>query len=272
MAEAIIIIFITPLMTAYFSSVFLKEPFSRKQLYAGLVSFVGIIIVTDPLSFGTLPPTSAPDGGQGGHGKSVTGLDVTSFQRFSAIGLAIVSDFAAAGAFTFIRVVGTRVHTLISVNYYAMLTTIMSFLLLVLPIFPDVGFRLPHGIREWLLLVGIGVFGFLLQFLMTAALVMDKSARATNMMYSQIVFALLLDWVIWGTVPGTLSWIGGAVVVAGVVWGAMIKEELKPVDEEYGAVPQDDNEEEGANDQVSGGPHLRGEDHSEEDVDDLPKQ
>jgi len=33
------------------------------------------------------------------------------------------------------------------------------------------------------------------------------------MMYVQIIFALGLDWGVWGVWPGVWSWVGGAVVV-----------------------------------------------------------
>lgn len=235
MAEAIIIIFITPLMTAYASSLFLGEPFSRKQLFSGLVSFLGIIIVADPLGLSSKSINSSNP-----HDGSVYGGKVTAAQRFSAITLGILSDFAAAGAYTSMRIIGKRAHTLISVNYYAILTTVLSGFILAMPISDSVSFRLPHGMREWLLLLGIGVFGFLLQSLLTVALVMDKSSRATNMMYSQIVFAVLLDWMIWGTIPTWTSWFGGAIVVAAVVWGSMQVEQTKSEsknDAEYQAVP-----------------------------------
>lgn len=78
---------------------------------------------------------------------------------------------------------------------------------------------------------------------MTAALVIDRSSKTTNMMYSQIVFALTLDWAIWGTVPTWTSWIGGAVVVSSVIWGSIQKDESKAGgDEEYAMVPAEDLE------------------------------
>jgi drug/metabolite transporter (DMT)-like permease len=56
---------------------------------------------------------------------------------------------------------------------------------------------------------------------MTAGLVRDHSSRATNVMYSSVVFALILDWAIWGVLPGTWSAIGGLIVVSATFWGAM---------------------------------------------------
>jgi drug/metabolite transporter (DMT)-like permease len=108
-----------------------------------------------------------------------------------------------------------------------------------------VSFLLPHGFREWGLLIGLGIFGFFLQFLMTSGLVKDKSSRATNMMYSSVVFGLLADFAIWGVVPGWLSWFGGSIVTAATVWGSIQKGDAgvqkaeASRDEEYAIVPGD---------------------------------
>ena len=239
MTEAIIIIFITPILTGYASSLFLGERFSRKQFLAGVICFLGIIVVADPLGLSSKSLNADQQPGQ----DSTSSAEVTTFQRFSAIAFGLLADFAAAGAYTFIRLIGNKTHTLISVNYYAIFATVLSGIILVLPMFPDVNFRPPRGGREWVLLGGIGVFGFLLQFLMTAALVINGSSKTTNMLYSQIIFALTLDWVIWGTVPTWTGWIGGAVVVSSVIWGSMEKDEGKEqLDEEYLAIPPEDFE------------------------------
>jgi len=59
---------------------------------------------------------------------------------------------------------------------------------------------------------------------MTAGLQADKSSRATNMMYIQIVFAVLLDWAVWGVWPVFWTWIGGGIVVASTLWVAVGRE------------------------------------------------
>jgi drug/metabolite transporter (DMT)-like permease len=146
---------------------------------------------------------------------------VTAAQRLTAVLVGLLGVVGAVCAYTTIRVIGLRAHPLISVNYYGFIATTFSGLVLLLPIFPDISFRLPHGYREWGLLIGLGIFGFFLQFLMTAGLVKDKSSKATNMMYSSVVFGLGLDYAICGAVPGWTSWAGGAIVVAATLWGAM---------------------------------------------------
>lgn len=127
----------------------------------------------------------------------------------------------ASAAYTLIRVIGSRAHALISVNYFALISTIGSAgALLVLP---GMGFVMPRGAREWLLLSLLGVLGFVLQFLLTAGLQLDRTSKATSMLYTGILFALAFDWAIWGVFPGFWSCIGGAVVIASTLWSALQK-------------------------------------------------
>ena len=149
--------------------------------------------------------------------------DVSHTQRLIAIGVSVLGIFGAAGAYTTIRIIGSRAHALMSVNYFAMLGTAGSALALL--VIPGIGFTMPHGAREWILLVFLGVLGFVLQFLLTAGLQLDKSSKATSMLYSQIVFALLFDWAIWGALPGGWSLFGGGIVIASTLWSALQKTE-----------------------------------------------
>ena len=48
------------------------------------------------------------------------------------------------------------------------------------------------------------------------------------MMYFQIVFAVGLDWGIWGVLPDAWSYAGGAVITASTIWAAMLKVDDKP--------------------------------------------
>ena len=100
-------------------------------------------------------------------------------QRTIAVICSILGTFAAATAYSTIRVIGKRVHSLISVNYFAGLSTIASCLIIL--VHPDLEFIFPKGALQWTLLVIIGISGFLLQFLLTEGLQREKGGRATNM-------------------------------------------------------------------------------------------
>jgi drug/metabolite transporter (DMT)-like permease len=94
-----------------------------------------------------------------------------------------------------------------------------------------------------LLLIYIGVSGFLLQFLLTEGLQREKAGRATNLIvssshdmsgylshvlmicqYTQLVFALIIERVVWGTIPPPESFLGGALILAGAIWVSLQKQ------------------------------------------------
>ncbi|KAK2007423.1 hypothetical protein LZ32DRAFT_632321 [Colletotrichum eremochloae] len=88
---------------------------------------------------------------------------------------------------------GTRAHPLLTVNYFScsvfVVTTFFSFFI------PEV--ILPTTIGSWCLLVAVGIIGLCMEYLLTAGLGSDDSPSATVMIYSQVIWALLLDWLIW---------------------------------------------------------------------------
>jgi drug/metabolite transporter (DMT)-like permease len=180
-------------------------------MLAGITSFLGVIIMADPLSLYTSSYFPSPS------------TQITSMNRMTATVLALYSVFATTGAFVIIRLINNRAHPLIQVNYYSLCSTLISSLLLLIPTRLEEKQHtfLPSTLREGLLLACVGICGFMLQFLMTAGLQADPSSRATNMMYIQIMFAMALDWSIWERVPGWGSLGGEAVVLSGVIWGCI---------------------------------------------------
>ena len=167
--------------------------------------------------------------------------NVTSAQRLSAVGVALIGVLGAACAYTTIRWIGKRAHPLISVNYFAAWSTIVSTVALLA--IPGISFRLPASLRQWIYLLFLGICGFVMQFLLTAGLQYEKSSRATNMVYTQMLFALAFDKIVWGTVPGTLSIIGSSLILGSALYIAVLNNKKKETkcrdgsrDEEVGSV------------------------------------
>lgn len=155
---------------------------------------------------------------------------------------------------TAIRWIGTRAHPLISVNYFSVLCTIVSLFAVI--VVPGVDFRLPANLAEWGLLASLGGCGYALQFLITAGLAYggpsNKSSkndmedrgsrdagkrengqeemkqgsgtRATNMVYTQMLFALAFDKLIWGITPNAASWAGSGLILCSAVWVAIARD------------------------------------------------
>lgn len=233
LAEATVFRFLIPITTAWACYIVLGQPFTRKELIAGLVALIGVVLIAHPESiFGKVDDhihaDAAPEDLD----------DVTPTQRMFAIVLAVLGVVGAAGAYTTIRIMGDRAHALISVNYFALIATVGSVVAMLAT--PGIGFIMPPSPREWALLVLLGFLGFVLQFLLTSGLQLDKSPKATSMLYTQVIFALMFDWAIWGVLPGGWSLFGGAIIIASTLWSALHKspppkkkvEAKKSVDEE----------------------------------------
>jgi drug/metabolite transporter (DMT)-like permease len=61
----------------------------------------------------------------------------------------------------------------------------------------------------------------------SADLKAGSQTRATSMVYTQMLFALAGDKLVFGVTPGTMSWIGSALVLSGAVWVAAARDQGK---------------------------------------------
>ncbi|CAG9950202.1 unnamed protein product, partial [Clonostachys rosea f. rosea IK726] len=159
MSDATVITFLVPTLTAFVCWVALHEPFTVKEALAGLLAFGGVLFIARP-------PYLFPsqDGDDSQENQPLT-ADVYSFinidrqgglvppekaspaERAMAIACAILGAFAAATAYATIRVIGKRAHSLVSVNYFAVLGSVSSFAIIM--IHPDLQFEIPHTVTQW---------------------------------------------------------------------------------------------------------------------------
>lgn len=126
-------------------------------------------------------------------------------------------------------------------TYFSFTCLLVSLLACALPSVSGVSFRLPHNTDEWLLLAALGACGFLTQVLLTTGLAHRSSAngvhrkrgrrqdsdngtaggngtKATSMLYTQMLFALVADKAIWGESLGLWSWVGSGLILGSAVW------------------------------------------------------
>ncbi|KAK6368061.1 hypothetical protein LTS17_009801 [Exophiala oligosperma] len=180
LSEATVLTFLSPILSCYLCSFVIPgETFTKQQQLAGFVSLIGVIFIAQPASLfasSTSDSTSSPS--SGGPGTSAARNSTmtqeqpeqgpTPHEHLLAIAIAMVGVLGSTGAFTSIRAIGTRAHAFISINYFSVWCTIVSMFCLI--VFPDVKFRLPGNLIEWTLLISLGLFGFVMQFLLTAGL------------------------------------------------------------------------------------------------------
>lgn len=257
LSEATVLTFLAPILSCYACSFFIpNETFTWKQQLAGLVSLGGVVLIARPFSAASRPQT--PPAGPGIE-DSPRGSEA---DHVAATIMALVGVMGASCAYTAIRMIGQRCHPLVSVTYFSSFTTIVS--LVAMLTLPSVPLELPGTSMEWSLLVGLGVCGFLLQFLLTAGLAYvppsrasEKNApgeeggdetdgddddndddddrpqersttssgsRATSMLYTQMVFALLYDKMVWGRTLSIVSWIGSGLIIGSALYVAVARE------------------------------------------------
>lgn len=234
LADATVITFLAPSLACWACSYLINEPFTKMEQIAAYVSLFGVVLIARPVSFfssisqsetsidsGSI--ASLPSPANGTSPKFAADYDqVTPAQRATAVGVAMLGVLGAAGAYTTIRWIGKRAHPLLSVNYFATWCTIVSIVAMLA--LPDVGFLLPRSMKDWAMLFFLGICGFIMQFLLAAGLQHEKSSRATNMVYTQMLFALAFDKLVWGTTPGVLSIMGSSLILGSAIYVAMHKE------------------------------------------------
>lgn len=263
-ADATVICFLAPLISCLAYSFLLHEPVTSTEKLAGFVSFLGVIVIArPPFLFGAASSTKYPSSTDCGHPEGglqlanancsveddVTAGHVTSAQRMSAIVIGLIGVGGAAVAYITIRWIGNRAHPLVSVNYLSVLSTLVSAICLLF--IPGIGFRLPADTLEWAYLVSLGVFGFISKFLTTEGLQDKGGSRATNMVYTQLLFALIFDYIFLGIIPGLSSIVGNVLILGSVLYLALHVAESKAEDgvetlgvEEAGIAENIDAEEE----------------------------
>jgi drug/metabolite transporter (DMT)-like permease len=184
LADATVIYFTNPVVTALVAAVVLREHMGWKPIALVLLSLLGVLAVARPsMLFGT-----------------ARALDPT------AVGLGLVSAVFAAGSYVTIRSI-RRDPPVLVVFYFAALT-----ILLCVPIVA--GGWVGVSSAEVLLLIGIGIATHLGQVAITWAFRMERAGAVSAVGYLQIVFAAVWGWLLFGEVPDGWTWVGAGVIVA----------------------------------------------------------
>jgi drug/metabolite transporter (DMT)-like permease len=179
LADAVMLNYSLPLFMPMVESAWLGEEFPRRLWTPVLVGFVGIVLILRP----------------------GTGL----MQPVALIGLASAL-FAAVAQVGVRRLTRTEPVARI-VFYFAASATVLSSL-------PLAGsWRAPEG-SLWLVVLAMGATATAGQLALTRAYAHAPASQVGPFIYSAVVFAGALDWLVWRRLPDAFS-IAGAVLVAG---------------------------------------------------------
>lgn len=197
LAEATVIQYMHPALTALFAAVALGEAVSRRLVLASAVSLAGVVLVAKPsfLFGGALDPLPP-----------------------AAVAAALTGAVLSAVAYTIVRRLASTENPLVIVFYFPLVA--------VPAILPFIYRALvwPEGV-EWLLLLGVGVAAQIGQVALTRGIELLPAGRASALSYVQIVFATVFGAVVFAEFPDPWAIVGGVLVVAGT---AVVSVERRP--------------------------------------------
>jgi drug/metabolite transporter (DMT)-like permease len=180
LAESATIGFVAPLFSVMLSALILGEKVGRHRWTAVVMGLVGVLIVMRP----------------GGSHVPALGL-----------ALALLAALGTAGVTITLRQIGRTERTPTIVLWFTFFA--MAATGLFLPAYGQA-----HDGPTWAILVALGLFGGLGQLFLTSALRFAPVSVVVPFDYSQLLWAVLLGWVLWDTRPPASTWAGAAVIVA----------------------------------------------------------
>jgi drug/metabolite transporter (DMT)-like permease len=180
LAEATTIGFAAPLFAVMLSALVLGEPVGRYRWSAVAIGFVGMLVVMRPEGR-HLPPA---------------GLLLAGLAAFGA-GLVTIT----------IRQVGRTEATQTTVLWFTLFSILVTGALM--PVFARA-----HSGEVWLLLAALGAVGGTSQICLTASLRFAPVATVAPFDYVQLLWSVLLGWLVFAQKPLATTWAGAAIVMA----------------------------------------------------------
>lgn len=189
LAEATVIQFTNPVFTALFAAFFLGEKTTRRLWLSIALSLGGVLAITRPaILFGAA---------------SAATVHIPP----AVVALGLGGAIATGIAYVLVRKLARLENEMVIVFYFPLVAVPASFLLL--------EEWVPPTPQEWLLLVGTGVTAQWGQIYLTRGMQELAAAKATVVLYSQLVFASLWGLLFLAQPPGWLTLAGAALVLAG---------------------------------------------------------
>jgi drug/metabolite transporter (DMT)-like permease len=180
LAEATTLSFAAPLFAVILAALVLREKVGRHRWSAVALGFVGVLVVMRPE----------------GSGLPTAGLLLAGLAAFG-VGVTTIT----------IRQIGKTESTQTIVLWFSLLSLVVIGALM-----PFYGRA--HDSGEWLILFALGSFGGIAQLLLTASLRFAPVPVVVPFDYTQLLWAVLLGWLVFADSPASTTWIGAAIIIA----------------------------------------------------------
>ncbi len=168
---------LSPFLTIIFSAIFLKERARLFQIVAIIIAFIGTLFIIKPEFSVEIVPYLA----------------------------GVLSAVFAAGAYTVLRVLGSKEKFYTVVFYFSFFTTVC-----LLPFV--IAFYEPMSKLQWIYLLSAGVFATIGQFGITMAYKYAPAKEISIFFYSTVVYSAFISIILFGQIPDELSIIGYIII------------------------------------------------------------
>ncbi|KAI5986265.1 hypothetical protein EDC04DRAFT_2999665 [Pisolithus marmoratus] len=207
--------FAGPIFTGIAGRLFLGETYSKREAFASFCSLFGVILIARPpflFESARDPDLKGPV------------VNASSGDRLRAALVLMMGVLMATLAMIAIRAIGTRAHAMHSMAYFSlwcvMVSTIGSFL-------SGEPIVCPTQWQWGVLLLLIGVSGFIAQMCLTIGLQRETAARGMMGIYVQVIFADILDVSFFRTVPSLLSFLGTGIIMTCAIYIVLTKQKQR---------------------------------------------
>ena len=187
LAEATTIGFTVPVFATILGALVLREQTGWHRWAAVATGFAGVLIVAQP---------------GGDH-----------FPLWGA-GCALAGAFGTASVSILLRQIGKTESALTTVFWFSALSLVPLSVIYARA-------AQPHELVTWACLASVGILGGLAQIAMTTSLRLGPVSVVVPMDYSSLLWATLLGWLVFDTLPAEATWFGAPIIVASglyIVW------------------------------------------------------
>lgn len=189
MGSAVSLRYIAPIFAAIFAVFILKEKIKMIQWLFFAIAFSGVLILK--------------------------GYDsqVSSTGLFLVLGASVFSGLV----FILINKIGKEDHPVVIVNYFMAIATVVGGVLSIN------NWVTPTGV-EWLLLSGLGIFGFFGQLFMTKAFQIASTNQVAPIKYVEVIFTVLLGIFWFGEIYTLWSILGIFLIITGLILNVLFNQ------------------------------------------------
>jgi drug/metabolite transporter (DMT)-like permease len=189
LAEATVIQYLHPPLTALLAALVLGERIARATIASIAISFLGLVVIVRPaLLFGEQAQIFEP----------------------WAVAAAVAGAVFSACAYVTVRKLGAREHPLVIVFYFPLVALPASI--------PTIwGNAVWPTAAEWVLLVLVGIATQVGQVAVTRGLQIDSAGRAASYSYLQVLFAAIWGALLFDELPGPATALGAGLILLGAL-------------------------------------------------------